>query len=95
MAFEKTKRVVEDCMTSANGDFDPARVIGYGVVVIGALVFFGLTIYNTIINRTFDGGDFAAGLSSVSAAVVAAGAGVWLKKDTEIPYTPPENREAS
>ena len=95
MAFDKTKRMVEDCLTSANGDFDPARVIGYGVVVLGALVFFGLTIYHTLVNKSFDGGSFAAGLGSISASVVAAGAGVWLKKDTEIPYTPPEHKEAS
>ena len=85
MAFERIKRVVSDCATSANGDYDPARVIGYGFVVLGGLFFLGLTVYDTVVKQSFDSGGFASGLLAISGAIVAAGAGVWLKKDTEVP----------
>lgn len=85
MAFEKIKRVINDCATSANGDYDPARVIGYGFVVLGGLFFLGLTTYDTVVKQSFDSAGFASGLLAISGAIVAAGAGVWLKKDTEIP----------
>lgn len=81
------KTVIKDCMTSANGDYDPARVIGYGVVVLGALEFLILFAYTTLKHGVFDAAQFTIGLSGVSGALAAAAAGVWLKKTTEIPTT--------
>lgn len=87
--LETMKSVLKDCSTSANGDYDPARVVGYGIVALGALVFLILTIYTTLRSGTFDSGAFAIGLTGVSGTLTAAAAGVWLKKATEVPLTPP------
>jgi hypothetical protein len=84
--FRRTKKVIFDCMTSANGDYDPARVIGYGIVALGGLQFLVLTAYDTIIKGAFDGAQFAIGLTGVSAALAAAAAGVRLKVGSEVPH---------
>lgn len=83
-----TKRVIKDISTSAGGDFDPARVIGYGVVFLGSIEFLVLTAYTTFKSGVFDGTQYAIGLTGISGALAAAAAGVWLKKTTEI--TPKE-----
>ncbi len=82
--FTLFKKVVHDCATSSNGDYDPARVIGYGLVSLGGLEFMVLTAYVAITKGTFDGTQFAVGLTGISGALTAAAAGVWLKKTTEI-----------
>lgn len=79
------KRVMSDISTSANGDFDPARVIGYGFVVISGLVFLGLTIYTTWKTGAFSTVDFTIGVAGLSASITAAAAGVLIKKSTEVP----------
>jgi uncharacterized membrane-anchored protein len=85
MSIATLKKVIEDCSTGANGDYDPARVIGYGVTLLGSLVFLGLTIYVTIITKAFNSEGFAIGLAGISAVITAAAGGVLMKKSTEIP----------
>lgn len=77
------KKLVKDCLTSANGDYDPARVVGYGIVLWGAAQFFLLSLYFAIKDGKFDGTAYAAGLAAVSATGLAAAAGVYIKKSTE------------
>lgn len=84
--FDLLKRVIKDCSTGPNGeDYDPARVVGYVVVVVGAMVFIGLAIYDTIVNKKFDYNGFAVGLGGIGVTVAASAAGVWIKKNTERP----------
>ncbi len=77
------RKLARDCLTSANGDYDPARVVGYGIVLWGALQFFLLTLYFAIRDGKFDGVTYAAGLAAISATGLAAAAGVYIKKSTE------------
>lgn len=79
------KRLVSDCLTSANGDYDPARIVGYGIALAGGVEFLVLTAYTTVRSGAFDGAQFAIGLTGVGGALAAAAAGVWLKKSTEVP----------
>lgn len=84
MALRKLlARVTSDISTTSAGDFDPARIIGYGITILGGLIFCGLTIYDTMINSKFDYDGFAIGLAGVSATIAAAAAGVWIKRSTE------------
>lgn len=85
--LETLMLVIKDCSTSANGDYDPARVVGYGITMLGAIEFFVMTAYSTFKTGTFDVVQFSIGLTGVSAALAAAAAGVLIKKSTEI--TPP------
>ena len=87
------KKILCDMGQSANGDWDPARVVGYGVTVIGAMIFFGLTIYVSIANKTFDGTAYSIGLAGISASIAASAAGVLLKKSTEVPLEPTKPAE--
>lgn len=85
--FETLKKVIYDCCTSSAGDYDPARLLGYLVVVLAAMVFLVLTTYFALTTGKFDSKDFALGLASISATMVAAATGVWIKKDTEVQPT--------
>ncbi len=90
------KRVIKDCLTGKNGnDYDPARVIGYGVVVMGSIVFIFLAIYDTLMNKKFDYNGYAAGISGIGLSLAAAAAGVWMKKDTENEHRTIENGNLS
>jgi hypothetical protein len=79
------KTVMKDITTTSVGDYDPARVVGYGSLVMGSLVFLGLSIYDTIVNGKFNYEGFSLGLVAISTAVAGAAAGVWIKKGTERP----------
>jgi hypothetical protein len=84
MAIRATiAKILSDCFTSQTGDYDPARVIGYGLVSLGALEFMVLSPYITIKDGKFDGLQFCAGLASIGTALVAAAGGVYLKRSTE------------
>lgn len=78
-------KVFSDIFTSANGDYDPARVIGYGIVALGSMEYLVLQAYVAIVSKQFDSTSFATGLAGISAALLAAAGGVWIKKSTEIP----------
>lgn len=84
-------KVLSDCMTSQAGDYDPARVFGYGITFLGGLVFLCLSVWIAIKDGKFDGLQFAGGLAAVSASIATAGAGVWLKRSTENPAPKVEN----
>lgn len=76
-------KLLRESLTASSGEYDPARVFGYGIVVLGALVFFGLTIYVTIRNGTFDGTSYAVGLGGVASTLISAAGGVWIKRTAE------------
>ena len=77
------KRVFRECSTSSGGEYDPARVVGYGFTTIGCFVFLALVIYDTIQKKSFDALNFATGLAGVSSTLAAAAAGVRIKDSTE------------
>lgn len=86
------KRGLADMATSdPNGYTDPARVIGYLFPVISGLVFLVMIVWSSFKNGKFDGIDFAAGVTSISAAIGVASWGVAKKNGTEGP--PPERQE--
>ena len=88
--FNEFKKALKDCFTSANGDYDPARVVGYLVVLLGALIFMGGMVFNTIVDKRFDADAFMKGLSGLSLTMTAAAGGVWIKKSSEITPSPAE-----
>jgi hypothetical protein len=83
--FQLFKRVLSDCTTSANGDFDPARVVGYSMVLLTYLVWLTVTIYFVVTTGKFDSVAFCRDAATLSTMIFAAAAGVWIKKDTEVP----------
>lgn len=87
MAMRQTiAAVAKEISTTSTGDYDPARVIGYGVLGLGSLVFLGLTIADTVMNRKFNYEGFTMAFLSIAAAIPAAAAGVSIKKSTERPF---------
>lgn len=87
---EELIKILNDCFTSAGGDYDPARIFGYGIVVLGSLEFLFLAAYTSIKEGKFDPVQFATALAGIAAALAAAAAGVWIKKSTE---NPPEEKK--
>lgn len=83
------KRFWHDQITTPNGDIDPARVWGYLIVGSGGMLFLFLEWYSVVEkNQPFDPGAFSDGLIKVGTALLAAAAGVWIKKGAEVPYDP-------
>ena len=80
---EEFIKILKECATATSGEYDPARVVGYGITVLGAFVFYGLTIYVTIQHTVFDGANFAIGIGGISASLTASAAGVWIKRTAE------------
>lgn len=76
-------KTVGDVFSSYTGDVDPARLFGYGLTVWGAIQFYVSEAYITIKTGTFDTANFAIGMVSISGALMAAAAGVWIKNSTE------------
>ena len=83
------KRVCREVFTSSADEFDPARVFGYGFVLIGGTVFIVLSVYDTMKNGKFDYINYSAGIAAISAALVSAAAGVVIKRTSEKDANPP------
>lgn len=81
--FKEIKTLIHQCLTNPQGVYDPARVAGYGIVVLGGLQYLVLSAYMAIKNGEFDGLNFATGLAAIGAALMAAAGGVWIKKVSE------------
>lgn len=80
------KKVIKDCLTSANGDFDPARVFGYLILLVGAAMFIAMSgVQFALTPKTFDIFNFTKGLGAIALSLTAAAAGVWIKNATEVP----------
>lgn len=86
-------RVITDMTTTPNMDFDPARVIGYGFALLVGIVFLVLEVWYSFKSGQFNAGEYAAGSASVSMSIVAASAGVLIKKNAEIQPALPQFTE--
>lgn len=88
------KGVFKDIFTNSTGEtYDPARVVGYGVVCAGGgVTFLALAIYDTVKTGHFNYEGFGVAFAGVSAAIVAAAGGVQLKKAAEHDH-PGERRD--
>lgn len=82
------KKTFGDMFTNWNGDVDPARLVGYGFVMLGGLEFLGLSLYDTLKNHAFNYIGFSTGLVAISGAITAASAGVRWKQMSEAPMPP-------
>lgn len=82
------QKICSDAFTSMNGDIDPARLFGYGFVLLGGIEFLAMTLYMAIKTGHFDTFNFSTGLVGIGGALVAAAAGVFIKKSAEVPLSP-------
>lgn len=83
------KRFWHDQITTPNGDIDPARVWGYLIIGCGGMLYNFFEYYEVVIKgQPFDPNAFADGLIKVGTALLAAAAGIWIKKGAEAPYNP-------
>jgi hypothetical protein len=82
------KKACGDMFTNWNGDVDPARLVGYGFVILGGAEFLALALYDSLKNHTFNYMGFSTGLVAISGAITAAAAGVRLKQLAEAPMPP-------
>jgi hypothetical protein len=77
-------KMVKDCMTSANGDYDPARVVGYLIAVLAVIVFMIGMVVNMLVQHQFDVDAFFKGVVGLSALVTSVAGGVRIKSSTEV-----------
>lgn len=88
-------RVLSDVFTSQTGDYDPARLFGYGFVILAATEFltaFGYVVWKT---GTFDATNFTIGVAGISTSLAAVATGVAIKKGTEVPMPPQAPAQAA
>lgn len=90
--MSEVKKALQDCFTSQTGDYDPARVFGYGIAVLGGLVYLFLSVYFALKDGKFDQVQYVTGLVGVITAIVGAAAGVYVKRSTENQPPPPDNK---
>jgi hypothetical protein len=81
-------KVTSDMFSNWNGDVDPARAIGYLIVLMFSVIFAWLTILDTYWHHSFNSMAFSAGVGVIAVQVIAAAAGVRIKQSSEIPMTP-------
>lgn len=76
--FKLTKRVIKDIFTEKDGvSFDPARLLW----ILGTFIFFGLTIYTTILApANFNMINFGIAFGGILAG---GGASIKIKETTE------------
>lgn len=78
-------KVCGDIFANWNGDIDPARLVGYGFVLLCGNVFLVLSIYDTLVHKSFNSLAFSTGCVAIAGQVLAAAVGVRLKQNSEIP----------
>lgn len=84
--------IIKHLATGPDGvTYDPARVIGYGSVVIGFGVFIFNSLWSVISTNEFDAQSYGIGLGAVFAGIMAIGIGVGAKANTE-PVPPSEGK---
>lgn len=77
-------QIMKDCFTGKDNEtYDPARVFGYGVVVLGAIEYLALSAYQVLHTGVFNVTDYTVGLTGVAGAMAAAAAGVLIKHKAE------------
>lgn len=96
VTLKRTRQLIAktcgDMFQNWNGDYDPARLIGYGFVLLCGFVFIALTIYDTLKNHAFNSLAFSTGCVAISGQALAAAWGVKLKQNSEVPMPPPDFR---
>ena len=93
LTLKRTRQLIAktcaDMFQNWNGDYDPARLIGYGFVLLCGAVFIALTVYDTLKNHQFNSMAFSTGSVAISGQALAAAWGVKLKQNSEVPLPPP------
>lgn len=93
LTWKRTRAVIAkacgDMFANWNGDIDPARLVGYGWVLLFGMVFIALSIYDTLKHQSFNSIAFATGGVAIAGQILAAAWGVRLKQNSEVPMPPP------
>lgn len=82
--FEILKKVIHDCLTCEAGDYDPARVVGYMLVLITYFTWLTMTVCMIVFGSAkWDSSNFCKDALLLSGILVTAAGGVWIKKSAE------------
>lgn len=87
--FKTLSTVTKQSLTNANGEYDPARVIGYFTASLGVLTYLFLSGYVIITTGKMDFISWGLGFTGVSGSCLAAAWGVNIKLSSEGPIVPP------
>lgn len=90
LMFEGVRKILREVFTSSSGEYDPARLWGYGFCILGGTQYLITSAYVVITTGQFDPVAYATGLAGISTALVAAAAGVWIKRTAEKGEEPKE-----
>lgn len=77
------KRIMNDIFTTAAGDYDGAKIFGYGFLVIAATLWLSLFTWITIKTVSFNSVDFVAGVVTLSGLLISTSWSVRIKNPTE------------
>lgn len=86
------QKVLSDCFTSWNGDWDPSRLFGYLFAIVVSIQFVAQSAYDLIKNGHWDPLNYSLAAAGIGGMYAAVAAGVRIKSQTENPAgTPPSN----
>lgn len=76
-------KIVHDCLTGPDGlTYDPARVIGYPIIIVAAFIIICMNIYLGLIGK-WDGNAFVTQIGGILLAHLGQSAAVLMKGNQE------------
>ena len=84
------QKIMTDCFTSWNGDWDPSRLFGYLFAIVVSVQFVAQSAYDLLKNGHWDPMQYSLAAAGIGGMYAAVAAGVRIKSQTENPAdTPP------
>jgi len=85
------QKILSDCFTSWNGEWDPSRLFGYGFAILVSIQFIVQSAYDTVKNGHWDPVQYSLAAAGIGGMYAAVAAGVRVKSQTENPAGTPGN----
>lgn len=85
------QKIMSDCFTSWNGDWDPSRLFGYGFAILVSIQFLAQSAYDLVKNGRWDPVQYSLAAAGIGGMYAAVASGVRIKAMTEnaAPPSPP------
>lgn len=84
------QRIMADCFTSWNGDWDPSRLFGYGFAILVSIQFIAQSAYDLLKNGHWDPVNYSLAAAGIGGMYAAVATGVRVKAMTENPAGTPD-----
>jgi hypothetical protein len=85
------RKIMTDCFTSWNGEWDPSRLFGYGFAILASFQFLIQSAIDQFKSAHWDPVNYSIAAVALGGMYTAVAAGVRVKAPTENPAGTPDN----